>query len=409
MPSVIGQDQSASGFNPPITFGVWGDSGNGVGVVGSSSDPAGTPNELGGAGVYGLNNARGGLGVRGQADHQTGLAVLGTSTQGTGVTGRSQGTGTGVVGTSSGGTGVSGTSSTGVGVTAESTGAAALHARRPTSGGAVIEARLATPERAAEFTGDVQTSGAVTIGANLTSKGFTISTTAGRLALSDAAVGAERLTIDPTGTVDLPTGLGTSTLRVSGDAVVGAGGDGSLTLRRIKGKSATDDKDGELYLNWDTGQAVRVGGAKRADLSVSGDAVVGAGGDGSLTLRRIKGKSATDDKDGELYLNWDTGQAVRVGGAKRADLSVSGDAVVGAGGDGSLTLRRIKGKSATDDKDGELYLNWDTGQAVRVGGAKRADLRVSGDAVVEANSNGDAICVVTVAKSQRASIALNSR
>ena len=142
---------------------------------------------------------------------------------------------------------------------AESTGGTALYARRANTGGAVMEARLATPERAAEFIGDVQTSGALTIGAKPTSKGFTVSTANGRLALSDVTVGAERLAIDATGMVDLPAGLRTTTLGVSGDAVVGAGGDGSLTLRHIKGKSATDDTPDDLYLNWDTGLAVRIG------------------------------------------------------------------------------------------------------------------------------------------------------
>jgi hypothetical protein len=193
MPSVIGQDTTASGYDPglatpPMTFGVWGDSGNGTGVVGSSSNAAPAPATVGGAGVYGLNNAAGGLGVRGEADHQTGTAVLGTSSQGTGVAGRSDGAGAGVVGTSaqsagvigesqgsgpgvsgtSGqGAGVSGTSSSGVGVAAESTGGTALHARRPTTGGTVIEARLATPQRAGEFTGDVLVSGAVGVGTKL--------------------------------------------------------------------------------------------------------------------------------------------------------------------------------------------------------------------------------------------------
>ncbi|MGH3901411.1 MAG: hypothetical protein ACRDTA_24790, partial [Pseudonocardiaceae bacterium] len=99
MPSVIGQDTAASGFdpglaNPPITFGVWGDSGNGDGVIGSSSQPAsqaGPATEPGGAGVFGLNNTFSGVGVRGQANQETGLAVMGTSTQGTGVSGTSAG------------------------------------------------------------------------------------------------------------------------------------------------------------------------------------------------------------------------------------------------------------------------------------------------------------------------------
>ena len=182
-------------------------------------------------------------------------------------------------------------------------------------------------------------------------------------------------------------------LRVSGDAVVGAGGDGSLTLRHIKGKSSKDDAADDLYLNYDTGRAVQIGSsAERANLRVSGDAVVGVGGgDGSLTLRHIKGKSAKDDAADDLYLNYDTGRAVQIGSsAERANLRVSGDAVVGAGGgDGSLTLRHIKGKSAKDDTADNLYLNYDTGRAVQIGrSAKRANLQVSGDAVVGAGGNG---------------------
>src|SRR4051812_9482584 len=109
MPSVIGQDTTASGFdpglaNPAITFGVWGDSGSGTGVVGSSVQPA----PAAGAGVYGLNNAHGGLGVRGQADDADGVGAFGESAQGTGVLGLGGGNKPGVTGTSARGTGVLG-------------------------------------------------------------------------------------------------------------------------------------------------------------------------------------------------------------------------------------------------------------------------------------------------------------
>src|SRR5215217_5658104 len=46
MPSVIGQDTSASGFDPGlaspvVTLGVWGDSGSGTGVGGTSAQRTG--------------------------------------------------------------------------------------------------------------------------------------------------------------------------------------------------------------------------------------------------------------------------------------------------------------------------------------------------------------------------------
>ena len=123
MPSVTGQDNSARGFDPglakpQITFGVWGDSGNGAGIVGSSSRPASAaaPARHDGAGVFGINNAQGGVGVWGQADQQLGIGVLGTSAEGIGVGGKSDGSGTGVTGKSAQGTGVFGSAESRIGV-----------------------------------------------------------------------------------------------------------------------------------------------------------------------------------------------------------------------------------------------------------------------------------------------------
>src|SRR5262245_59697767 len=105
MAGLIGLDSTSSGFdpglqNPPIPFGVWGDSGEQDGLIGSSN---------------------------------TGVGVLG----------RSVGTGAPAV---------KGSSENGTGVEATSTGGTALHARRDPGGGtAVTEAFLATPSLAAEF------------------------------------------------------------------------------------------------------------------------------------------------------------------------------------------------------------------------------------------------------------------
>ncbi|MFI0150474.1 hypothetical protein [Streptomyces lydicus] len=130
--SPIGPPQAQdgpSGFDPgledpPVKFGVWGDSSVGSGVVGSSGRPGTTgPSGTtpGGAGTLGINQESQGVGVLGRADAGTGTAVLGTSGQGTGVAGRSKGANPGVAGVSKDGDGVTGTSTAGNGVSGTST------------------------------------------------------------------------------------------------------------------------------------------------------------------------------------------------------------------------------------------------------------------------------------------------
>jgi hypothetical protein len=125
---------------------------------------------------------------------------------------------------------------------------------------------------------------------------------------------------------------------------------------------------------------LEVGGPARAGVRVTGDAVVGAGGNGVLSVRHVNGKSWLDDGPDDLLLNWDTGRAVHVGGGTRASLLVHGDAVVGAGGDGAVITRHVKGKHWQSDAADDLYLNWDTGRGVHVGGSVPAHLRVHGNA-----------------------------
>ena len=91
-----------------------------------------------------------------------------------------------------------------------------------------------------------------------------------------------------------------------------------------------------LLMNVDSGQLSTTGGlgvgvGTRADLRVSGDAVVGAGSNGTLTLRHINGKNFTSDDPDDLYLNWATGRGVHVGGAVAAPLNVHGELHVDAG------------------------------------------------------------------------------
>jgi hypothetical protein len=149
MAGLIGLDSTSSGFdpglqNPPITFGVWGDSGEQDGVIGSSNT---------GVGVFGRSVAAGAPAVRGFSEN-----------------------GTGVQATSAAGT--------------------ALHARRGEAG---TEAFLATPNLAADFRGDVATTGSMRVRGSL---------------------GAGSLSVDPKG----PGGI------VVGDPNIGSGGFTSLLM-----------------------------------------------------------------------------------------------------------------------------------------------------------------------------------
>jgi len=145
MATVTGQS-TPSGFDPgggtPIKFGVWGDSGDGDGVIGSSGRPGATGPAgatPGGAGVLGLNDEFQGVGVQGRANADTGTAVLGQSEQGTGVAGRSGGSNPGVAGASTTGPGVAGTSDQGPGISGTSDHAAGVLGSGSGSGQSGVE------------------------------------------------------------------------------------------------------------------------------------------------------------------------------------------------------------------------------------------------------------------------------
>jgi hypothetical protein len=74
-----------------------------------------------------------------------------------------------------------------------------------------------------------------------------------------------------------------------------------------------------------------------------------------------------------------------VGTGTRGDLRVSGDATVGSGGNGVLSTRHVNGKLVGHDGPDDLYLNWDTGKNVHVGGGAAATLAIHGPVVVDAN------------------------
>ncbi|MFJ8439851.1 hypothetical protein [Kitasatospora griseola] len=140
-----------------MTFGVWGDSDLGVGVIGSSDAPMTGTTHVRAAGVVGVNKAALGVGVEGFCGQGTGVlgvggsdqpgvagkadagpGVLGTSTQGPGVSGQGGGASPGVSGNAAAGPGVSGTSAQGVGVTGTGAGAAAGISGQADSGPGVL-------------------------------------------------------------------------------------------------------------------------------------------------------------------------------------------------------------------------------------------------------------------------------
>ncbi|MGA5823995.1 hypothetical protein ACPC54_39885 [Kitasatospora sp. NPDC094028] len=203
-----GQDVP-SGFQPSqyqIKFGVWGDSADGDGVIGSSGLP-GSPAAEAGAGVLGVNGAAQGVGVRGMADADTGTAVLGTSANGTGVAGTSA-NGTGVAGTGGGqhagvtgtatlGPGVAGTSAQGAGVTGTATQSPGVQGTSSSAAGVA-----GTSTSAAGVTGTSQS------GAGVTGSSQSGSGVAGSSQSADGVTGSSQ------------SGAGVTGTSIQGDGVV---------------------------------------------------------------------------------------------------------------------------------------------------------------------------------------------
>ncbi|MFJ8439852.1 hypothetical protein [Kitasatospora griseola] len=130
--------------SPPLTYGVWGDSDLGAGVLGASGAPMAGTTHVRAAGVVGVNKAALGVGVEGFCDRGTGVlgvggadqpgvsgkaatgpGVLGVSAQGPGVTGKGAGTSAGVTGQADSGPGLLGSSTQGVGVSGQGGGTSA--------------------------------------------------------------------------------------------------------------------------------------------------------------------------------------------------------------------------------------------------------------------------------------------
>lgn len=186
--------------------------------------------------------------------------------------------------------------------------------------------------------GGVEIEGALTVGGALVADGLRAGTVSAGSLTTSALRSPDVIAAH---TFDAGSGTDIERLRIAGESTVarvtiGPGANGRLWTRHIDGKHHAQDTNDGLFLNWDTGQPVHVGGGARADLRVSGDALIGAGGVGTLTIRHVNGKSHLNDGPDGLFLNWNTGQAVHVGGAAAAELAVHGhgrvDANLGSAG-----------------------------------------------------------------------------
>jgi hypothetical protein len=205
------------------------------------------------------------------------------------------------------------------------------------------------------------------------------------IVIGDRADGSNRLAVGPVLNGAFTARLTVAddgTTAITGNTTIGAGGLARLRVRLIEGKHWQNDSVDDLYLQYDTGKGVLVGkqGGKRSSLIVTGDAVVGSMADGVVQTRHVRGKQVGNDNLDALYLNWATGQPVEIGtpGGAKSDLRISGNAVVGSGGDAVLATRHIRGKSNVSDAPDDLYVNWGTGTRTVM----------AGDAIVGAGANG---------------------
>jgi cytoskeletal protein CcmA (bactofilin family) len=141
--------------------------------------------------------------------------------------------------------------------------------------------------------------------------------------------GGAEVTGDISATGNVTTG---GDLAVAGDATVEDDLVVTGDLRAATTTLAALTVSGSTALTGDvqTGGSLTVTGTTRlATLAVRGTTTIGAGGDAALVTRHIVGKQSGADGPDGLWLNWNTGQTVHVGGASPADLEVSHDVFVG--------------------------------------------------------------------------------
>lgn len=139
------------------------------------------------------------------------------------------------------------------------------------------------------------------------------------------------------------------------DDTAGEPGDGGATAMSLDedGLAVTEDVQagGEVRADNDVvaGDDVRAGGDVVADDDVEaggdvravGNVTAGAGGDGWVHTRHVRGKSWNSDADDDLWLNWHTGRGVHVGARNErpSNLHVSGGLFVDGAVDSLVKVR----------------------------------------------------------------------
>ena len=352
MASLIGLDSTSSGFDPglqhpPLTFGVWGDSGGADGVVGSSNT---------GVGVFGRSMDAAAAAVKGASD-----------------------SGTGVEATSAGGT--------------------ALHAHfGPDGGAAVTEAFLATSSLAADFRGDVAITGNVAVGlpaqqakrplhvegsqihsggaqgglsfADRTGGSFVENPTNGERWVWYAQDGTarlwsgtdrDRLTIDKNGNLGIGTTMPTAKLHVNG----------SEEQVRVQGP-ATGSAN-VAYVSFADSAGTRVGYV--GDGSTSDESVFLSADRGDVVLETAAGRILTVSSNGNVGIGTTTPDAASVPQQESVKLVVDpqgpggivvGNPNTGSGGFTSLLMEI----SAATDGSGRI-------QAIKSSGSAWGDLALN--------------------------------
>lgn len=205
-----------------------------------------------------------------------------------------------------------------------------------------------------------------------------------------AASKPDRVVVYDDGSVDVAGNLHVEgvvdLVHEDGDRIVlwGEADDPLATAIGVEGGGSDLYSRAETVHRWYVGEKPDAGGSARmalsaSDLAVRGDAIVGWNGNGALKVRHVNGKVPNGNSDDDLYLNWNTGHNVHVGGGTRASLEVHGDVTAGAGGDGFVRTRHVQGKHWQNDTIENLHLNWNTGRDVVVGSpGVPSDLFVNG-------------------------------
>lgn len=207
-------------------------------------------------------------------------------------------------------------------------------------------------------------------------------------------------------------GIGTSALNgkltVAGNVNIGGTANYALKVRTIQGKSNTSVAIDHLYLNSNTGKNVYVGSGPLAsdlyvgrslitgnDVTTGGNILVGGNSNRYIKTRHLYGKSSTTSLTDHLYLNYNTGKNVYIGSGPTKsnlyvggnittgnDITTGGNIVVGGSSNRNIKTRHLNGKAHNGTAIDNLYINYNTGKPVFIGGVQKSNLYVNGETYV---------------------------